>query len=93
MVMARDTASDLVKNEQARLEKIRKQKPKGDDPIEIAESRMEIRRQEQEQQGVSTTDSILENITSLPTPRWYNERKMSSSGALKDDQDIPVAFP
>ena len=52
MVMARDTASDLVKNAQAGLEKIRKQKPKGEDPIEIAESRMEIKRQEQEQQAV-----------------------------------------
>lgn len=52
MLMARDTASDLVKNAQAGLEKIRKQKPKGDDPIEIAESRMEIKRQEQEQQAV-----------------------------------------
>ena len=51
-VMARDTASDLVKNAQAGLEKIRKQKPKGDDPIEIAESRMEIKRQEQEQQAI-----------------------------------------
>ena len=52
MLMARDTASDLVKNAQAGLEKIRKQKPKGEDPIEIAESRMEIRRQEQEQQAI-----------------------------------------
>lgn len=51
-VMARDTATDLVKNEQARLEKIRKQEPKGDDPIEIAESRVAIRKQEQEQQAV-----------------------------------------
>ena len=52
MVMARDTASDLVKNEQARLEKIRKQKPKGEDPIEIAESRMEIQKQVDEVQAV-----------------------------------------
>lgn len=52
VVMARDTASDLVRNEQARLEKIRKQKPKGEDPQEIAESRMEIRRQEQEAQAI-----------------------------------------
>lgn len=52
MVMARDTASDLVKIAQAGLEKIRKQKPKGEDPIEIAESRMEIKRQEQEQQAI-----------------------------------------
>ena len=52
MVMARDTASDLVKNAQSGLEKIRKQKPKGEDPIEIAESRMEIKRQEQEQQAI-----------------------------------------
>jgi len=52
MLMARDTASDLVKNSQADLERIRKQKPKGSDPIEIAESRMEIKRQEQEQQAI-----------------------------------------
>ena len=52
MVMARDTASDLVRNEQTRLDKIRKQKPKGDDPIEIAESRVAIRKQEQEQQTI-----------------------------------------
>lgn len=52
MLMARDTATDLVKNAEAGLERIRKQKPKGDDPIEIAESRMEIRRQEQEQQAI-----------------------------------------
>ena len=52
MVMARDTASDLIANAKAGLEKIRKQKPKGEDPIEIAESRMEIKRQEQEQQAV-----------------------------------------
>ena len=52
MLMARDTASDLVANAKAGLEKIRKQKPKGDDPIEIAESRMEIKRQEQEQQAI-----------------------------------------
>ena len=52
MLMARDTASDLVNQGKQRLEKIRKQKPKGDDPIEIAESRMEIKRQEQEQQDI-----------------------------------------
>lgn len=51
-LMARDTASDLVTNAKAGLEKIRKQKPKGEDPIEIAESRMEIKRQEQEQQDI-----------------------------------------
>ncbi len=52
MVLARDTATDLINNARGKLEKIRKQKPKGDDPIEIAESRAEIRRQEQEQQAI-----------------------------------------
>ncbi len=52
MVMARDTATDLINNARGKLEKIRKQKPKGDDPIEIAESRAEIKRQEQEQQDI-----------------------------------------
>ena len=52
MVMARDTATDLINNAKGKLEKIRKQKPKGDDPIEIAESRAEIRKQEQEQQAI-----------------------------------------
>ena len=52
MLMARDTATDLINNARGKLEKIRKQKPKGDDPIEIAESRAEIKRQEQEQQDI-----------------------------------------
>ena len=52
MLMARDTATDLINNARGKLEKIRKQKPKGDDPIEIAESRAEIRRQEEEQQAI-----------------------------------------
>ena len=52
MLMARDTAKDLIDQGNAKLEKIRKQKPKGDDPLEIAESRMEIKRQEQEQQAI-----------------------------------------
>lgn len=52
MLMARDTATDLINNAKGKLKKIREQKPKGDDPIEIAESRAEIRRQEQEQQAI-----------------------------------------
>ena len=52
MVMARDTAKDLIEVAKGKLEKIRKQKPKGDDPIEIAEHRADIRRQEQEQQAI-----------------------------------------
>ena len=35
MLMARDTAKDLIDQGTAKLEKIRKQTPKGDDPIEI----------------------------------------------------------
>ena len=52
MLMARDTAKDLIEAAKGKLEKIRKQKPKGDDPIEIAEHRADIRRQEQEQQAI-----------------------------------------
>jgi len=52
MLMARDTASDLARQAESTLEKIRKQKPKGEDPIEMAESRVAIRRQEQEQQAI-----------------------------------------
>lgn len=53
MLMARDTANDLYKQGQQKLEKIRKQQPKGDDPIEMAESRMEIQRQVEEQQAIN----------------------------------------
>ena len=52
MLTARDTASDLVNVARGKLEKIRKQKPKGEDPIEIAESRQAIKQQEQEQQAI-----------------------------------------
>ena len=51
-LMARDTAKDLIDVARDKLEKIRKQKPKGEDPIEIAESRMAIRQQETEQQAI-----------------------------------------
>ena len=52
MVMARDTATDLVNASRQKLERIRKQKPKGEDPMEILESRMAIRQQESEQQEI-----------------------------------------
>lgn len=52
MLTARDTATDLVNVARGKLEKIRKQKPKGEDPIEIAESRQAIKQQEQEQQAI-----------------------------------------
>ena len=52
MVMARDTASDLVNQTKEKLEKIRKQKPKGEDPIEIAESRMAIQKQIDDTQAI-----------------------------------------
>lgn len=45
MVMARDNANRLVKTAQAKLEKIRKQEPRGEDPIELAESSMAIQKQ------------------------------------------------
>lgn len=51
-LMARDTAKDLIDVARDKLEKIRKQKPKGEDPIEIAESRMAIKQQETEQQAI-----------------------------------------
>lgn len=50
-VMARDNANRLVKTAQAKLEKIRKQEPKGEDPLELAESSMEIKRAEDEVQA------------------------------------------
>lgn len=52
MVMARDAASDMVKQSQAMKERISKQKPKGADPIELIESRKEIQRQIDEQQAI-----------------------------------------
>lgn len=50
-LMARDNANRLVKTAQAKLEKIRKQEPKGEDPLELAESSMEIKRAEDEVQA------------------------------------------
>lgn len=45
MVMARDNANRLVKTAKDKLEKIRKQEPKGEDPLELAESSMAIQKQ------------------------------------------------
>ena len=52
LVEARDTATQMINQAKGQLEKIRKQKVKGDDPIEIAESRKAIREQEEEQQAI-----------------------------------------
>ena len=52
MLDARNTANDLASQSKDKLEKIRKQKPKGEDPIEMAESRVAIRHAEEEQQAI-----------------------------------------
>lgn len=52
MLMARDTATDLINVAQQKLQQIRKQKIKGDDPFEIAESRKAKQQAEQEQQEI-----------------------------------------
>ena len=50
MLMARNNANRLVKTAQTKLEKIRKQEPKGEDPLELAENSLEIKRAENEVQ-------------------------------------------
>ena len=49
--MARDNARKLVKSAQAKLEKVRKQEVKGDDPLELAENSLEKKRTEEEIQA------------------------------------------
>lgn len=51
-LIARDTATNSINAARERLEKIRKQKPKGEDPIEFIESRKAIKQQESEQQAI-----------------------------------------
>ena len=52
MLTARDVASDMVAKAKDDLEKARKQKPKGDDPMELIESRNAIQQAEQQAQSV-----------------------------------------
>ena len=85
MVMARDTANDLVNVAKGKLEKIRKQKPKGEDPIEIAESRQEIRRAEQEQQAViKQWQDVALNIGKQINAE--SERKRQEAEAKKSEE-------
>ena len=86
MVLARDTASDLVKNEQARLEKIRKQKPTGDDPIEIAESRVAIRQQELEQQAIIKQWQDVGNHIRKQMDAETAERRAAEEAAKSEEQ-------
>ncbi len=86
MVMARDTAADMVRNSQAQLEKIRKQKPKGDDPIEIAESRMDIRRQEQEQQQIIRQWQDVSTSIRKLMEKEIAERRAAEEAAKSEEQ-------
>ena len=52
MLTARDVATDMVGKAKEQLEKVRKQKPKGEDPIELIESRNAIRQSEQQAQDI-----------------------------------------
>lgn len=83
MLMARDTATDLINRSKEKLEKIRKQKPKGDDPMEIAESRMEIKRQEKEQQDIikqwQNVNQHIQNLMHEEEQRRTAEREAAKS--------------
>ncbi len=91
MVMARDTATDLVNQEKGKLEKIRKQKPKGDDPIEIAESRAEIRRLEQEQQAIikhwQDVNQAIQNRMRAATAQREAERRAALTEEQRAQED------
>lgn len=85
MIMARDTASDLVKQGQQKLEKIRKQQPKGDNPIEMAESRMEIQKEVEEQQAINTQwQNVNQHIQKLM--REEQQRAEAEREAAKSEE-------
>ena len=86
MVMARDTATDLINNAKGKLEKIRKQKPKGEDPIEIAESRAEIRKQEQEQQAIIKHWQDVNQVIQRKMQEDTAQREAERRAALTEEQ-------
>ncbi len=86
MIMARDTASDLIKQGQAKLEKIRKQQPKGEDPIEIAESRMEIQRQVEEQQAINKQWSDVNALIQRQMREEQQRKEAERQAALTEEQ-------
>ena len=91
MLMARDTAKDLIDQGNAKLEKIRKQKPKGEDPLEIAESRMEIKRQEQEQQAIikqwKDVNQHIQQQMEAESQRKIAEREAAKSEEQRQRED------
>ena len=85
MLMARDTATDLINRGKEKLEKIRKQKPRGEDPLEIAESRMDIKRQEEEQQAIIKQ---WQDVNQLIQQQMRDEeaRKVAEREAAKSEE-------
>lgn len=84
MLLARDNASYLINQAKDKLEKIRKQKPKGEDPIELGESRLAIRRQEQEQQAIIKQWQDV-NLAIQKQIRDEEQRKIAEREAAKSE--------
>lgn len=85
MLTARDVATDMVGKAKEQLEKVRKQKPKGEDPIELIESRNAIRQSEQQAQDIV---KYWQDVNQEIQKRMREEsaRKQAEAEAAKSEQ-------
>lgn len=85
MLTARDVATDMVGKAKEQLEKVRKQKPKGDDPIELIESRNAIQQAEQQAQDIV---KYWQDVNQEIQKRMREEsaRKVAEAEAAKSEQ-------
>lgn len=86
MVSARDTAKSMIDITKGELEAVRKQKVRGSDPIEIAESRRAIKNAEQEaQQKVQYWQNVNQTIQNRMRDE-ANRRRAEIEAAKSEEQ-------
>ena len=86
MVMARDNAAILARNAEEKLMKLRKRRPKGEDPEELADSSMQLKREIEEQQAIIKQWKDVATSIQKRMEKETAERRAAAEAAKSEEQ-------
>lgn len=86
MVMARDNAAILARNAEEKLMKLRKRRPKGEDPEELAYSSMQLKREIEEQQAIIKQWKDVATSIQKRMEKETAERRAAEEAAKSEEQ-------
>lgn len=86
MVMARDNAAILARNAEEKLIKLRKRRPKGEDPEELAYSSMQLKREIEEQQAIIKQWKDVATSIQKRMEKETAERRAAEEAAKSEEQ-------